>query len=134
MGNFCDEMIRLSPKIKNKKKNKPLTIKALCKEAHKMAVEKGFWSEAFTGYKIERNNGELLMLITSELGECLEGLRHGNPKSEHIPKFSAAEEELSDAIIRIADMAEANNYRLEEAIKAKMKFNKTRKYKHGKEF
>lgn len=126
-----------------------MEIKELMKESHKIAVEKGFWAreKGITEntnllsldredlYKIEkRNDSELLMLIVSELGETCEALRHGNPPSEHIPEFSSVEEELADCMIRIADMAEARGYRLEEALKAKLKFNKTREKLHGKKF
>ena len=124
-----------------------MTIKQLCKQAHQTAIEKGFWDKGICnlGYACDgcpisnrcpydRNKSELLMLIVSELGECCEGLRKGNPKSNHIPKFSFAEEELADVMIRIGDMAQACGYRLEEAIRAKLEYNKTRPQKHGKEF
>ena len=101
-----------------------MTIKQLCKLSHQGAVAKGFWDK-------DRNEGELIALIHSELSEALEGLRHDNPPSDHIPQFSAVEEELADAMIRIADMAEAKGYRLEEAIKTKLEYNKTREYMHG---
>ena len=41
---------------------------------------------------------------------------------------------MADVLIRIGDYCGANNLRLEEAVKAKMEFNKTRPYKHGKKF
>ena len=104
-----------------------LTISELCRISHKQAREKGFWDA-------ERNNGELIALTHSELSEALEFLRHGNPKSDHIPEFLGVEEELADAMIRIADMAYARNYKLEEAIEKKLEFNKGRDYKHGKTF
>src|SRR4051812_43440392 len=44
-----------------------------------------------------------IALIHSELSEALEGLRMGNPPSEHIPEFSAAEEECADVIVRLLD-------------------------------
>ena len=103
------------------------TIKELQKGCHNIACDKGFWEK-------DRNDGELLMLIVSELGECLEGLRSGNSPSDKIPNFSSAEEELADAIIRILDMAEARNWDIESAIKAKLEYNKNRPYKHNKKF
>jgi NTP pyrophosphatase (non-canonical NTP hydrolase) len=89
-----------------------------------IAVSKGWW-------KGDRNNGELLMLMVSELSEALEGLRHGNPPSEHIGEFSAVEEELADVVIRIMDVAVARGWKVAEAIVAKIEFNRNREYMHG---
>lgn len=83
----------------------------------------------------EVHDGVYIALIHAELSEALEGLRHGNPASEHIPLFNAAEEELADVIIRVMDMAEARGWRVAEAVLAKIEFNETRPYRHGgKEF
>lgn len=49
-----------------------MNIKQLIKEAHDNAVERGFYPEGE-----DRNIGELLMLIVSELGEALEAHRCG---------------------------------------------------------
>lgn len=112
-------------------------MKKLQKLCHKIAVEKGFWEK-------DRNNGELLMLIVSELGEALEALRKGNRQAqvyskktkENISKWvkDTFEDELADAVIRIFDLAEARNIDLEWQIRNKLKYNKTRPYKHNKEF
>lgn len=120
------------PKLKKRKKTKMSFANEFNKMqqgVHQMAKEKGFWDETAS-----TNNGEKLMLIVSELGECLEALRHGNLPSEHIPEFSGAEEELADAVIRIMDLCEVRNWRLSDAIVAKAAYNAGRPFRHGKAF
>lgn len=92
---------------------------------HEMAVAKGWWDGP------DRNNGEMIALIHSELSEALEGLRHGNPPSEKIPEFTAVEEELADVIVRILDLAPARGWRVAEALVAKVVYNAGRAYRHG---
>jgi NTP pyrophosphatase (non-canonical NTP hydrolase) len=76
-------------------------------------------------------NAMRLALIHSEVSECLEALRHGNPLDDHITGFKGTEAELADVVIRIMDMAETNGWLVSDAIVAKMKYNATRPFKHG---
>jgi NTP pyrophosphatase (non-canonical NTP hydrolase) len=85
-------------------------------------------------YDRERNEAEAIALMITELAEAVEGARHGNPPDEHLPDFDSVEVELADCIIRIADWAGHCGYRVGAALVAKMNYNATRPYKHGKEF
>lgn len=104
-------------------------INDLAEECHKISKEHGFWPEGK-----ERNFGESLCLVHSEISECLEGMRKGNIADEHCPKFSSCEIEISDAIIRLMDLCHGMGYDLGGALIAKMEFNRGRAMLHGKAF
>jgi len=78
------------------------------------------------------NEGERIALMHSELSEALEAIRKDPSKhSEHIPDFTALEEELADVIIRIMDYSWHKGLCVAGAVLAKAEFNKKRPYKHG---
>ena len=77
-----------------------------------------------------RSNGEMIALIHAELSECLEYMRAGNPKSDHI-NTSGCEEELADVIIRVMDLAKARKWDIPKALFKKIAYNKKRPYRHG---
>lgn len=78
--------------------------------------------------------GNKIALMHGELSELHEAIRKDIKVSEHIPEFSAIEEEVADTIIRLLDFAGYNELRLAQAIKAKLIYNQSRPYKHGKKF
>jgi len=88
--------------------------------------EQGFWPE-------NRNFGEAIALVHSELSECLEAHRKSLPDS-HLPQHKGVEVELADALIRILDMAAGFNLDVIGALKAKLIYNANRPYKHGKAY
>ena len=101
-----------------------MSIRRLQEEAHRIAVEHGWWDRS-------RSAGEALMLVVTELAEAMEAIRSGSPESEKIGGFSKVEEELADAVIRILDYAGGNGLNLDAALAAKMRYNETRPYRHG---
>jgi NTP pyrophosphatase (non-canonical NTP hydrolase) len=99
------------------------TINELAAECH--AANEKWWRDPQTGEPIQRNKGELLMLIVSEIAEAMEGERKGL-MDDKLPHRRAAEVELADALIRIFDYAGAFGYDLDGAFREKMAFNATR--------
>ncbi|TIN18557.1 MAG: hypothetical protein E5Y59_05655 [Mesorhizobium sp.] len=83
------------------------------------------WWIGLDGKKMQRNKGELLMLMVSEIAECMEGERK-DLMDDKLPNRSMAEVELADTLIRIFDYAGAHGYDLEGAYQEKRAFNKVR--------
>lgn len=84
------------------------------------------WWEDLDGNPIQRNKGEMLALIHSEISECLEGVRKSLPDT-HLTQYSMEIVELADAIIRIFDYAEGNKLgALGPVILNKMLYNRQR--------
>lgn len=84
-----------------------------------------WWRDIKTGERIERNKGELLCLIHSEISEAMEGERK-NLMDDKLPHRRMAEVELADALIRIFDYAGAFGYDLQGAYEEKMRYNASR--------
>lgn len=76
-----------------------LSLKALGEKIH-LANHKWWHDEA--GNRIERNRGELRMLMISEIAECMEGERK-DLMDTHLPHRKMAEVELADFLIRFFD-------------------------------
>lgn len=91
-------------------------------DVYNTTISKGF---------IPTDDGVAIALIHSELSECLEGMRAGNPPDDKIPEFSNMEAELADVVLRVAQFAYMRHFNLEDACKAKAAYNKTRPERHG---
>jgi NTP pyrophosphatase (non-canonical NTP hydrolase) len=84
-----------------------------------------WWHDPATGERLNRNKGEMLMLIVSEISEAMEGERK-DLMDDHLPHRKMAEVELADALIRIFDYAGAHSYDLQGAFDEKMAYNAQR--------
>ncbi|MBK5213606.1 MAG: hypothetical protein JJE55_08110 [Flavobacteriaceae bacterium] len=124
-----------------------MKINELSKQIHANNVQKGF-------YEGEKNIGEMLALVHSEVSEALECDR----KEEYFKKYQyplsnlkqlpdltfqiqffndvkdTFEDELADIMIRVMALAAFKNIDLESHISAKMRYNSLREFKHGKKY
>lgn len=98
------------------------TAQQLC---YGLAHRAGWWTDIATGQPKERNDGELIALMHSELSEALEGLRKGL-QDDKLPHRPMVEVELADTIIRIFDYAGARGLDLAGAFVEKLAFNQQR--------
>lgn len=112
---------------------------------HDNAKDKGWWDD-------ERQFPEIAALIHAEVSEALEEYRNGRKlheiyykhmngevvttilpgwESKGIVKPEGVPIELADVVIRILDFVGHHNIDLDEAIRLKMEYNKTRSHRHG---
>lgn len=100
-------------------------INELVNACYKASFDAGWHTDLATGQLKERNRAEMLMLMVSELAECMEGERK-NLMDTHLPHRPMPEVELADAVIRICDYAGRWGYDLGGAIVEKMAYNAQR--------
>jgi NTP pyrophosphatase (non-canonical NTP hydrolase) len=103
----------------------------LAMELHKQAVVKGFWPEIEDVDDIFI--AKQLMMIVSEVTEVMEAIRKDKGEEEITKEFA-------DILIRTLDLyagvVESGYTRLslDQALREKVEFNKTRPEKHGVRF
>jgi NTP pyrophosphatase (non-canonical NTP hydrolase) len=123
-------------------------LNELAQQIHQAARDKGFWDK-------DRNIGELLMLIVSELSEALEAdrskriarfndyMQSYRGRNDYDPQKIAGfelhikdsfEDEMADALIRILDLCAAKDIDIDWHVRAKLRYNETRPHKHGKAY
>lgn len=89
------------------------------KLSHETAAEAGWYDVG------ERNVGEVIALMHSELSEALEAYRR-DLMDDKLPHRPGIEVEFADCILRIMDTAAAMNLDVAGAVIEKNRFNQTR--------
>lgn len=92
---------------------RPESLNAFTAAVHQ--ANQHWWHDPATGEKLDRNMGEMLMLVVSEIAECMEGERK-DLMDDHLPHRKMAEVELADAVIRIADIAGSRRLDFDAAV------------------
>lgn len=99
-------------------------------EIHDNAVDHGWWDA-------QKELPEVLMLIVSELSEALEEDRAGREMVWYDGDSGKPEGiavEVADALIRILDWFGSERLDVEQIVRMKHDYNKTRPYRHGKKY
>ena len=114
-----------------------MTISEWQTEVHKVARDHGWYDDVT---KTPRDIASMLCNVHAEVSEALEDVRAGRMESSSLNSYSQFQipikpegfpSELADIVIRVMDMAEWLGIDLEEQIKIKNEYNKTRGKRHG---
>ena len=106
-------------------KARSVYLNQLSASIHQTNVEAGWWTNLETGEPLERNVGELLCLVHSEISEALEAYRK-DLMDDKLPHRTGFEVELVDALIRIFDIAGKFKLDLDGALEDKLEYNAKR--------
>lgn len=102
-----------------------MEINKTANEVFTIAAEHG-WHEK------KNPMAQSLMLMVTELAEAMEEIRHDKP-SLYVKdgKPEGIQSELADCVIRIMDTFVEEGWDMENALKLKIEYNRTRPFKHG---
>lgn len=109
-----------------------MSLNGLAKDIHNISRAKGFWPNG-----AERNPGEVLMLIVTEVAEAMEDIRDGKPLNELLyaksgGKLTGVPSEMADIIIRVLDACAAWGIDIDDAVRRKINYNLGRPTLHGR--
>lgn len=133
-GKKIDELRTVQQDLKNKpevytdleKPKESKYLNELAQEIMQVNQEKGFNDEPL-------NIPIAIALMHSELSEALEADRK-HLMDDKLPHRNGVEVELADCIIRILHCSARAGYDIHGAVREKLDYNKTRPYKHGKNY
>ena len=104
------------------------TLNAYRDLCHEIAKSKGWYDGPG-----ERNIGEQLMLVVTEVAEAMEDLRDGKMAISYDEnrKPTGFPIEIADVMIRLFDLAGYLRIDIDDAVDAKIAYNETRPHRHG---
>ena len=73
-------------------------------------ANKKWWVDIHTGEPLNRDKGEQLMLVVTELSEAMEGARK-DLMDDHLPQYKMEHVEIIDAFIRLLDYRYGHGHR-----------------------
>lgn len=117
INGVCEECLNIRNLLNNPGLNRLATLT--------LKFQDKWWYDLETGEPLDRNHGELFMLMVTELSEGFEAIRKDAP-DDHLPHRSGVEVEIADLLIRVLSYAAKYNIDLDGAYTEKMRYNETR--------
>ena len=118
-----------------------MQLNEFCKEFHEEMKQAGFWDayhNSMDVLQVELRDAvhdafvaQKIALIMSEFYEALEAMRRGD---YGVGRKDTFEDEIADALLRTFDLCGMLNINIDEQLRWKREFNKSREKLHGKEF